>query len=72
MKTIKILVTTVIAACTFAVAEAQIKLPPPPPAPPNPLHLNKPPLPKAHSRRTVRRGVVVKHKRHVTVRRPAL
>lgn len=68
MKTIKIVLTTVIAACAFTAAEAQIKLPPPPPAPPSPLHLKRPPLPKAHSRR----AVAVKHKRHVTVRRPAL
>jgi len=53
MKAIKTLAFTLIAACTFAAAEAQIKLPSPPPAPPNPLHLGKPKLPKAPARRRV-------------------
>ena len=51
MKIIKTLALTLIAACTFAAVDAQIKLPPPPPAPPNPLHLGKPKLPKLHKRR---------------------
>ena len=51
MKTIKVFLIAAVAACTFAEASAQIKLPPPPPAPPNPLHLKKPKLPVIHSRK---------------------
>ena len=62
MKTIKVLLITAVAACTFAEASAQIKLPPPPPPPPNLLHLKKPPVPVARSRKRVikrRSGVKV-------------
>jgi hypothetical protein len=53
MKILKVLLITAVAACTFAEASAQIKLPPPPPAPPNPLHFKKPTVPVVRSRKKV-------------------
>ncbi len=48
MKIIKVLFITAITACTFTIAEAQIRLPPPPPHPPLPrIHLGTPPPPPA-------------------------
>lgn len=46
MKIIKAVIIAVITACTFTMAEAQIRLPPPPPHPPLPrIHLGTPPPP---------------------------
>ncbi|MCC8426273.1 hypothetical protein [Mucilaginibacter sp. UR6-11] len=54
MKTIKALFITVITACTFTVAQAQIRLPPPPPHPPLPrIHLGTPPPPPGRPGRVV-------------------
>ena len=58
MKTIKVLLITAVAACTFAEASAQI---PPPPPPPNPLHLKKPPVPVVRARKkAVKRRSAIK------------
>jgi len=69
MKTIKVLLITIIAACAFTVANAQVRLPPPPPHPPGlpPVHLRvrrPPPPPVVHYR--------TRHYYHhrVIVRRP--
>jgi hypothetical protein len=57
MKIIKVLFIAAITACTFTIAEAQIRLPPPPPHPPLPrIHLGTPPPPPSPRGRVELRG----------------